>query len=245
MIHSINWQIATISGIRVETPTVKTYSLTLPDWSPHRAGQHYDVRLRAADGYEAQRSYSIASPPEQHGTVELTVEKVSEGEVSGYLHDVAVTGDRIEVRGPIGGYFVWDSMMEGPLLLIAGGSGIVPLMAMLRHRAAAPQKGPAVLLFSARHPEDLIYHEELDAMAAAGDGLSVVYTLTRTQPEGWTGYTRRIDTAMLAHVAGPLGREPLAFICGPTLMVETASNGLIEIGVGANRIKTERFGPTA
>lgn len=245
MIHPINWQVATISGIRVETPTVKTYSLTLPDWSPHKAGQHYDVRLRAADGYEAQRSYSIASPPEQHGTVELTVEKVSEGEVSGYLHDVAMTGDRIEVRGPIGGYFVWDAMMQAPLLLVAGGSGVVPLMAMLRHRAAARSKRPAVLLFSARHPEDLIYRDELDAMAAAGDGLKVVYTLTRTQPPGWSGYTRRIDGAMLAQVAGPLGREPLAFICGPTLMVETAANGLIEIGIAANRIKTERFGPTA
>jgi ferredoxin-NADP reductase len=245
MIHSINWQIATISGIRVETPTVKTYSLTLPDWSPHRAGQHYDIRLTAADGYEAQRSYSIASPPEQHGTVELTVEKVGDGEVSGYLHDVAMTGDRIEVRGPIGGYFVWDAKNVEPLLLIAGGSGIVPLMAMLRHRAASANKASAVLLYSARHPDDLIYREELDAMAAAGDGLKVVYTLTRTQPPGWSGYARRIDTAMLAQVAGPLGRTPMAFICGPTLMVETAANGLIEIGVAASRIKTERFGPTA
>jgi len=245
MIHSINWQIATISGIRVETPTVKTYSLTLPNWSPHRAGQHYDVRLTSADGYEAQRSYSIASPPEQHGTVELTVEKVGEGEVSGYLHDIATTGDRIEVRGPIGGYFVWDAKSAEPLLLIAGGSGIVPLMAMLRHRSASATKGPAVLLYSARHPEDLIYRDELDAMAAAGDGLKVVYTLTRTQPPGWGGFTRRIDTAMLAQVAGPLGMAPMAFICGPTLMVETAANGLIEIGIAANRIKTERFGPTA
>jgi ferredoxin-NADP reductase len=245
MIHSINWQVATINAVRTETPTVKTYSLTLPDWAPHRAGQHYDVRLTAADGYSAQRSYSIASPPEQHGIVELTVENVSDGEVSGYLHDTARAGDRIEVRGPIGGYFVWDASQPDPLLLVGGGSGVVPLMAMLRHRAASPTKGPAVLLYSARQYEDLIYREELDAMAAAGDGFSVVYTLTRSQPAGWTGYTRRIDSAMLAHVAGPLGREPFVFICGPTLMVETAANGLIEIGISANRIKTERFGPTA
>ncbi|OEO31049.1 oxidoreductase [Devosia insulae DS-56] len=240
----LQWQLATIAAVRSETPEVKTFSLHLPDWMRHRAGQHYDLRLRAADGYEAQRSYSIASAPETEGQVQLTIEKINDGEVSSFLHEVAVVGDRIEVRGPIGGYFVWEAALGGPLLLIGGGSGVVPLMAMLRHRAAAGSRVPTRLLLSARSYDDLIYREELDALAADGSGFEVFYTLTRSQPSDWHGYSRRIDAAMLATVAGPLGRTPLCYICGPTLLVEAAANGLAEIGVPANRIRTERFGPS-
>ncbi|MEP7239707.1 MAG: ferredoxin reductase [Devosia sp.] len=240
----IEWQIATISAITPETPEVKTFGLSLPAWMRHQAGQHYDVRLRAPDGYVAQRSYSIASAPETMGRVDLTVEHIDGGEVSGYLHEVPMVGDRIEVRGPIGGYFVWDEKKGGPLLLIAGGSGVVPLMAMLRHRKAVGSTVPTRLLFSARSFDDLIYREELAALAADGSGLEVRFTLTRSQPPGWTGFTRRIDLPMLTEVAGPLGREPLCYICGPTLLVEAAANGLGDLGIAPGRIRTERFGPT-
>jgi len=191
-----------------------------------------------------QRSYSIASAPEREGEIDITVERVTDGEVSPFLHDVAVAGDRIEVRGPIGGYFVWHAGLGGPLLLIAGGSGIVPLMAMLRHRAATTP-GPATrLLYSSRTPEDVIYTEELRELGAKADGLEVIHTLTRSQPAGWEGYARRIDDAMLAEVRRPLGDAPLVFICGPTPLVESAANGLVRVGVPAPRIRTERFGPS-
>lgn len=240
----IAWQVATVSAIRKETPTVKTFALKLPHWMPHKAGQHYDVRLTAPDGYQAQRSYSVASPPESDGQVELTVERIADGEVSGYMHTVLIEGDLIEVRGPIGGYFVWEAAQGAPLLLIAGGSGVVPLMAMLRHRAAAASRVPVRLLYSARSADDLIYHEELDELAADGSGLDVVYTLTRSQPAGWTGHARRIDAAMLKEVAGPLGSSALCYICGPTLLVEAAASGLAAAGFDEARIKTERFGPS-
>lgn len=240
----IEWQIATLQAVRPEAQGIKTFGFTLPHWMPHRPGQHYDIRLTAADGYQAQRSYSIASAPGRQGELELTVERIEGGEVSSFLHDIAVPGDRMELRGPIGGYFVWETALGGPLLLIAGGSGVVPLMAMLRHRAAAGSRVPARLLYSARGYEELIYRDELDRLAADGTGLEVIYTLTRSQPAGWKGYARRIDAAMLATVAGPLGREPLCYLCGPTLLVEAAANGLAEIGVPAGRIRTERFGPS-
>lgn len=191
-----------------------------------------------------QRSYSIASAPEREGEIDITVERVTEGEVSPFLHDVAVVGDRIEVRGPIGGYFVWHAGLGGPLLLIAGGSGIVPLMAMLRHRAATMPRPTTRLLYSSRTPEDVIYAEELRKLAATADGLDVIHTLTRSQPPGWEGYARRIDDAMLAEVRRPLGDAPLVFICGPTPLVEGAANGLVRVGVPAPRIRTERFGPS-
>jgi ferredoxin-NADP reductase len=244
MAGAIQWQVATVAGIRPETPEVKTIALKLPQWMRHRAGQHYDVRLTAPDGYQAQRSYSIASAPEGEGQVELTIERVRDGEVSGYLHEVLMPGDLLEVRGPIGGYFVWEAMQGGPLLLIAGGSGIVPLMAMLRHRAAAKSAAPARLLYSARSINGLIYKDELDRLAADGSGFAVSYTLTRSQPQGWTGYARRIDAAMLKEVAGPLGGSPMVFICGPTLMVEAAASGLVAAGISEDHIKTERFGPS-
>jgi ferredoxin-NADP reductase len=240
----LTWQVATVEEIRPETAEVKTFTLRLPAWRAHRAGQHYDVRLTAEDGYQTQRSYSIASPPTRTGVVDLTVERIADGEVSPYFHDVVVPGDQVEVRGPIGGYFVWEPDYGGPLLLIAGGSGVVPLMAMLRERAAARADIPTTLLASWRTIDDVIYRAELDALDAAGDGLRVLHTLTRAQPPGWDGYARRIDGPMLAEVRAPLGTDPLVYICGPTLLVEAAANGLVEGGVAAAQVRTERFGPT-
>jgi ferredoxin-NADP reductase len=241
----LTWQIATVEEIRPETAQVKTFTLRLPAWHPHRAGQHYDVRLTAEDGYQAQRSYSIASAPTRSGVVDLTVERIADGEVSPYFHDVLVPGDRVEVRGPIGGYFVWEPALGGPLLLIAGGSGVVPLMAMLRERAASGDATPTALLASWRTIDDVIYRAELDALSAAGDGLRVAHTLTRAQPPGWAGYARRIDGPMLAEVRGALGTEPLVYICGPTLLVEAAATELVEQGIPPARVRTERFGPTS
>jgi ferredoxin-NADP reductase len=239
----LEWQIATVKALRVETLDVKTLTLTLPDWTAHRPGQHYDIRLTAEDGYSTQRSYSIASEPERTGEIDITVERIGDGEVSPYLDDTVVVGDRFEVRGPIGGYFVWDRSIGGPLLLVAGGSGIVPLMAMLRHRAVAGLKDPARLLYSARTYEQIIYGPELE-MLAKKNGLTVSYALTRTQPAAWRGYARRIDDAMLKEVSAPLGRNVLAYICGPTALVEVAADGLERVGVPAERIRTERFGPS-
>jgi ferredoxin-NADP reductase len=244
MKHPIEWQIATVTAIKPETAKVKSFSLALPNWAPHRAGQHYDIRLTAADGYQAQRSYSIASAPERAGQIDLSIERIEDGEVSSYLHDVLVPGDQVEVRGPVGGYFVWEAAQGGPLLLIGGGSGVVPLMAMLRHRKAAGATLPTRLLYSSRTFEDVIYREELDGLHAGRSGLEVIHTLTRSQPAGWAGYTRRIDQAMLSEVARPLGRSPQVFICGPTLLVEAAANGLVQAGIKAERIRTERFGPS-
>jgi ferredoxin-NADP reductase len=210
----------------------------------HRAGQHYDIRLTAEDGYQTQRSYSIASEPEREGEVDITVERLDDGEVSSYLHDVLIPGDRVEVRGPIGGYFVWEVDMTDPLLLIAGGSGVVPLMSMIRHRTAAKANNPTTLLYSSRSFEEVIYNNELDSLSKTNSGLKIFHTLTRSQPAGWKGYARRIDEAMLREVAGPLGRSVQVFICGPTLLVESAANALVTIGLDSNRIRTERFGPT-
>ena len=241
---TLNWQIASIAEIKPETAKVKTFTLQLPAWMPHRAGQHYDIRLTAEDGYQTQRSYSIASEPEREDEIDITVERIEEGEVSTYLHDVVVKGDRVEVRGPIGGYFVWEASMNEPLLLIAGGSGVVPLMSMLRHRAAAKVNNPTALLYSSRSFEDVIYYNELDRLSRANDGPQIFHTLTRSQPASWKGYARRIDDAMLKEVVSPLGRSAQVFICGPTLMVESAANALVKIEINSNQIRTERFGPT-
>ena len=244
MVSPIAWQIATVSAIRDETPSVRTFSLKVPAWRGHRAGQHVDLRLTAEDGYSVERSYSIASEPERTGAIDLTVERLPDGEASAFLHDVVVVGDRLEIRGPIGGYFVWDVSVGGPLLLVAGGSGVVPLMAMVRHRTRSGSTVPARLLLSSRHVEEIIYREELEGLAARADGLAVVHTLTRSQPAGWTGYTRRIDERMLAEVLEPIGIAARTFICGPTALVETAASGLVRLGLPADRIRTERFGPT-
>jgi ferredoxin-NADP reductase len=243
MKRPLAWQIATVKSLRAETPEVKTLTLGLPEWTAHRPGQHYDVRLTAEDGYSAQRSYSVASEPERRGEIDITVERIADGEVSPFLDDTVVVGDRFEARGPIGGYFVWDRTIGGPLLLVAGGSGVVPLMAMLRHRAAAGVTEPARLLYSARAYEQIIYADELEKLSRNG-GLAISYTLTRSQPAGWKGYARRIDDAMLKDVSRPLGPSALAFICGPTALVEVAADGLERIGLPAERIKTERFGPS-
>jgi len=239
----LQWHIAEIADIIVETPRVKSLVLTLPDWSGHMAGQHVDVRLTAEDGYQAQRSYSIASAPEA-SQVALTVERIEEGEVSPYLTQDVRVGDRFEIRGPIGGYFVWTAAMDGPLFLIAGGSGIVPLMAMLRHRAAANGKTPATLLYSSRTYDDIIYRAELEGLAAQDKSLKVTHTLTRKQPSGWKGFARRIDREMLQDTGFPPDARPRIFICGPTPFVETAAGILFDFGHGRHLIKTERFGPT-
>ncbi|HSL97026.1 MAG TPA: ferredoxin reductase [Candidatus Deferrimicrobiaceae bacterium] len=244
MARPIDWQLATVSAIRDETPAVRSLTLALPDWPGHRAGQHVDLRLTAADGYSVERSYSIASEPERGPEVDITVERIPDGEVSPFLHDVVVVGDRLEVRGPIGGYFVWEAALGGPLLLVAGGSGVVPLMSIVRHRARVGAAVATTLLFSSRGPEEIIYRDELDALAAAGDGLAVAHTLTRRQPDGWTGYARRIDEPMLAEVLAPLGSATRAYACGPTALVETVANALVRLGLPPDRIRTERFGPT-
>jgi len=238
------WQIATVIRVKQEVYNVKSFTLALPYWCAHQPGQHYDVRLTAPDGYQAQRSYSIASSPEQVGEIELTVERLNEGEVSTYMHDVLIVGDQVELRGPIGGYFVWNASMGGPLLLVAGGSGIVPLMAMIRHRQAVSSQVPVRLLYSSRNYEEIIYREELDRLQGQSAGLDVIHTLTRSQPPGWEGYGRRIDMAMLRQVIAPWGGRLNAYVCGPTSMVEGVANNLVELGIPAGQIRTERFGPT-
>lgn len=240
----LSWQSGIVQGITVETYRAKTFTIQLPQWRPFRAGQHFDVRLTAPDGYQAQRSYSIASAPETEGTIDLTIEVISDGEVSPYFHEIVEIGDQIEVRGPIGGPFTWTADIGGPLLMIAGGSGVVPLMSMARHQQKSALAVPAVLLYSARSVEDVIYRAELDASAAQDPNLTVLYTLTRSQPPGWSGYSRRIDQAMLEEVLGQLESKPSCYVCGPTPFVETAADGLVAAGVPAEKIRTERFGPT-
>jgi ferredoxin-NADP reductase len=219
-----------------ETPRTKSIALELQDWPGHRAGQHVDVRLTAEDGYLAQRSYSIASAPEDDRLV-LTVERLDDGEVSPYLTEDLRRGDPLELRGPIGGYFVWEQSLGGPLLLVGGGSGVVPLRAMLRHHRAIGSDVPARLLYSARARDDLIYREELASFDAR-------ITLTREQPEGWSGYTRRIDRVLLEEVAWPAEDRPLVYVCGPTGFVEAVAELLVLLGHEQGRIRTERFGPT-
>ena len=240
----LEWQAGTLTAIRPETVRTKSLTFALPKWMAHRPGQHYDVRLTAPDGYQTQRSYSIASAPERVGELQLTVERIPDGEVSPYLHDVLMPGDQLEVRGPIGGYFVWDVSLGGPLLLVGGGSGVVPLMAMLRHRVAQHSTVPARILYSSRTAEDVIYRDELDGMAAGDRGFEVLYTFTRQPPAGWTGYRRRIDAAMLAEVIKPFGKHARVYVCGPTLLVEAVANALVQMELPIDQIRAERFGPT-
>jgi len=237
------WRIGEVVDTRPETPRTKTLFLDAPGWEGHKAGQHVDVRLTAEDGYQAQRSYSIASAPED-GRLALCVERLDDGEVSPYLTDELRVGDKLELRGPIGGWFTWEAREGGPLLLVGGGSGIAPLMAMIRHRAAARSSAPTRLLYSSRSREDAIFAEELDRLAAEDGVLEVIHTLTRSQPPGWTGYSRRIDREMLEAVAPSPEEQPLAFVCGPTPLVETVATVLVELGHDPARVKTERFGPT-
>jgi ferredoxin-NADP reductase len=238
----LGWQTATVDSVAEETDHARTISLAVPDWAGHRAGQHLDVRLTAEDGYEAERSYSIASAPGE--PVAITVERLDDGEVSPYLTEELRAGDEIELRGPIGGYFVWEPAgpdAAAPLLLLAGGSGIVPLRAILRHRSRTGSSVPVRLLYSVRSLAEVIYRAELSEPAP---GVAVSYTLTRQQPPGWTGYARRADQALIAEVAWPAAQAPLAYVCGPTSFVEAVATALVAIGYPAQRVKTERFGAT-
>jgi ferredoxin-NADP reductase len=236
----LTWLAADVAATRAETPRVRTLELDAPGWAGHRAGQHLDVRLTAEDGYQAERSYSIASAPGD--PLAITVERLEDGEVSPYLVDEAREGDRFEVRGPIGGYFVWDADEPGPVLLVGGGSGVVPLMAMARHRARQGGSAPMKLVYSSRTWDDVIYRDELDVLA--GGGFEVVHTLTREQPPGWSGYARRIDRELLAEVAFPAAEEPRVYVCGSTRFVDAAADGLVELGYDPRWIRTERFGAT-
>jgi len=225
------WQIATVASVERQTPTVKSFRLDLPIWMPHLPGQHYDVRLTAPDGYAAQRSYSVSSSPFDEGTIELTIDRLADGEVSPYFHDVVEPGDRVEVRGPFASYFVWRG--EGPALLVGGGSGVAPLMAILRHRRVAMPAVPMRLVYSIRGAEDAIFAAEL--------GSETALTYTRSAPPGWAGHTGRIDAAMLT---GWSHEPAVAFVCGSNGFVESAARLLLGSGLPAERIRTERFGPT-
>jgi ferredoxin-NADP reductase len=236
----LTWQPATVDAVTDETDQTRTITFSVPGWAGHRAGQHLDIRLTAEDGYEAERSYSIASAPGE--PLAITVERLDNGEVSPYLTEEVRAGDELEIRGPIGGYFVWDPAgpdAGAPLLLLAGGSGIVPLRAILRYRSRTGSEVPVRLLYSARSWAEVIYRSEL---GEPDPGVTVNYTLTRQQPPGWTGYARRADQAMIAEVAWPTAHAPLAFACGPTSFVEAAAAALVAIGYPSQRVKTERFG---
>jgi ferredoxin-NADP reductase len=240
----IEWQQGELLELVQETPRVASLYFDVPEWPGHLAGQHVDVRLTAEDGYQVERSYSIASAPEEP-RVALTVERLDDGEASPYLVGELRVGDMLELRGPIGGYFVWRAGAdERPVLLIGGGSGVVPLMAMLRHRAAARSKTPVRLLYSSRTLADVIYRDELERLVSSGDGPEVRHTLTREKPAGWKGFTRRIDAEMVNEVAWPRNEKPAVFVCGPTSFVEAAASLLVAMEYDPGWIKTERFGAT-
>ena len=238
----LSWQTATVRELLPETPSTKSIVLELAGWGGHRAGQHVDVRLTAEDGYQAQRSYSLASAPEESRLM-LTVQRLEDGEVSPYLVDVLAPGDPLELRGPIGGYFLWEAVLGGPLLLIGGGSGIVPLRAIAEHHAAIGSQVALRMLYSTRSQEDLIYRAELERLAGAGE-LELEVALTRAWPEDWQGHRGRVDRELLARVAGEPAARPLVYVCGPSGFVETVANTLVELGHDAGRVRTERFGPT-
>ena len=238
----LTWRLAEVADIVAETARAATLVLEVDGWPGHRAGQHVDVRLTAEDGYQAQRSYSIASAPGER-VLRLTVERLDDGEVSPYLVGELRPGDGVEIRGPVGGYFVWEPGGGEPVLLVGGGSGVVPLTAMLRRRVETADRTPMRLLYSSRAPEDVIYAAELDRLDGM-DGVAVIHTFTRAQPDGWTARARRIDEAMLAAVAWPASQRPVAFVCGPTRLVEATADGLLAVGYGPAAVRTERFGPT-
>ena len=227
----VPWQTGEVTSIRVETPRAKSFRLALPQWRAHRPGQYYTLRLTAPDGYQAVRSYSVASSPLDEGEIELTVDCLMDGEVSPFLHDVVEVGDELEVRGPLTEYFIWDG--GSPVLLVGGGSGVVPLMSMLRHRRRARPAAAARMLYSVRSPDDVFYRDEL--------GEETTLTYTRRMPEGWTGATGRIDKQLIERLVWPDG---MAYVCGPNGFVETATRLLMELGYEPARIRTERFGPS-
>jgi ferredoxin-NADP reductase len=243
VLRRLTWAIAEVVDWTDETPRVRSLTVEVPDWPGHLPGQHLDVRLTAEDGYRAQRSYSIATPVDG-SRVTMTVERLDNGEVSPYLTDVLVVGDRIELRGPIGGYFVWEPSRGGPLLLVAGGSGIAPLMAMLRARIQADSDVPVRMLLSWRSGEDVIYADELNAIARDATGVEITHTFTRSAPDGWTRRTGRLDRGALAELAWAPSERPLAYVCGPTGLVEAVASALVELGHDPKCVLTERFGPT-
>jgi ferredoxin-NADP reductase len=236
----LTWRVATVAAVRTETPTARTLVLDVPDWPGHLAGQHVDLRLTAPDGYTATRSYSLSSAPDG-GRVEVTVELVEDGEVSSYLTQVISVGDPIEIRGPVGGWFVWRPEQAEPVQLVAGGSGIVPLMAMIRARAAAGRAVPFRLLYSVRRPDSMIYHDEL--VRPVG-GLDVSYAYTRQPPDGWRGRVGRVDAGHIAEHTWPAVLAPTCYVCGPTGFVESVANLLTAAGHDTTSIRTERFGPS-
>jgi len=238
----LTWRLGTVLELVDETPRARSIVLEVPEWPGHRAGQHVDIRLTAEDGYQAQRSYSIASAPEDDELV-LTVERLEDGEVSSYLVDELRPGDSLELRGPVGGFFVWEAALGGPLLLVAGGSGVAPFRSIVRHHLAVDSDVRLRLLYSARTLDDVLYRDELDRLAASHD-VDIRLTLTREWPDGWSGYRGRIDGALLAEVAWPADERPLVYVCGPTAFVETAASALVDLGHDPGRIRTERFGPT-
>ena len=242
MKKSINWQIATVAAIKDETPKAKSILLQLPNWTPHLAGQHYNLRLTAEDGYTAMRSYSVATGVDVKHAIELTIDKVPGGEVSEFIHEVLEVGDRLEVRGPIGGYFVWKPNIKKKLFLIGGGSGIVPLMSILRSQQG---QRDVKLLYSSQSPELAIYKQELDCLAQQ-PWFDLHYTFTRSQPDGWTGYARRVDYEMIMELleTGAVS-DYMAYVCGPTAFVEFVANTLKDEGMLPASIRTERFGPSS
>jgi ferredoxin-NADP reductase len=239
----LTWQRATVLELIDETPRVRSLVLDVPGWQGYSAGQHLDVRLTAEDGYQVERSYSVASAP-ANPHVTITVERLDDGEVSPYLTEALRPGDQLELRGPIGGWFTWRPSDGGPLLLIAGGSGVAPLMAMIRQKDALRSPVPVRLLSSSRAYDEIIFREELERLAAEDSELSVAHTLTRSQPEAWSGYSRRIDREMLEEFAWAAEERPLTFVCGPTPLVESVATLCVEMGYAPERVKTERFGPT-
>ena len=238
------WRIGTVIALQDETATARTITLHVADWPSHTTGQHVDVRLTASDGYSAVRSYSIASPPNAEGRVELTVERLPDGEVSPYLTQELAVGDRLELRGPIGGWFVWRPWQLEPIQLIAGGSGIVPLMAMIRSRASAASTAHFRLLYSVREPEAVFYRDELQAISAQGDSVMITYAYTRATPKNWPRPPGRIDAALIKNTTWPSGLVPTCYVCGPTSFVESVSGLLLACGNRPDKIRTERFGPT-
>jgi ferredoxin-NADP reductase len=238
------WRVATVVALRDETPTARTITLEVPDWPGHIAGQHVDVRLTAPDGYSAVRSYSIASAPNLHRRVEITVERLPNGEVSPYLTQEVAAGDRLELRGPIGGWFVWRTEQTEPVQLIAGGSGIVPLMAMIRSRASAGNKSQFRLLYSVREPRAVFYRDELQALADKDRSLNLTYAYTRVTPTDWPRPPGRVDASLIADATWPSSLAPTCYVCGPTSFVETATDLLSASGIQRDKIKTERFGST-
>lgn len=239
----LKWWVGTVVATVSETPNVRSLVLDVPDWEGHRPGQHVDIRLTAPDGYQAVRSYSISSAS-RRGRLAITVELLDDGEVSPYLVQEVRVSDSLEFRGPIGGYFVWEPVIAGPLLLVAGGSGIAPLMSMIRYRADVGSDVPTRLLYSSRSPDRVIFADELDHLDRHDQMLEVIHTFTRSQPPGWKGYRRRVDVEMLKEVVWPPEQRPLAYICGPTRFVESVAAGLLTLGYEPARIRTERFGPT-